>query len=329
MEVGARIAESRFKRNIYVPYYNVDYIRHQYNNTAVHTSTWAYSDINDIDNSRLYGNFYMDFDNKDDFELVRQDVTKVIALFKVTFSLKEDDIKIYFSGSKGVHLIISAITLGIEPSKDLHMVFKYIAKYINSFLPNKTIDLQVYNRRSMLRMPNSKHEVSNLYKIQLTHTELNTLTHQGIKELAIENRTIDDISPSINQMAKNRFEELKSKSEEQLKRSQIKKFDKKLDVDPLCIQTILSSSAPQGTRNHVVALLSSHFKARGYDSEEALKRLLIWNDEHCSPKMKRVEIKTTLSSIYSGNKNYGCSSLSLHGECNKEKCKLYNKKGGT
>ena len=56
----------------------------------------------------LYGDFYLDFDGdlEKDFNILKQDVLRVCTLIKETFSLKNKHIRVFFSGSKGFHILI-------------------------------------------------------------------------------------------------------------------------------------------------------------------------------------------------------------------------------
>ena len=328
-EVGARISNEIFVRNMYVPYYNVDWIRTKYDNTSIHASTWSYDNKDNIDESNIYGDFYMDFDSRDNFELVREDAKKAIGLLKVLFFLKPEEIRVFFSGRKGVHIIVPAITLGIVPCLDLHLTFKHIARYLNKFLINKTIDTQVYHKRAMLRISNSIHESSSLYKIQLSHAELCKLSHEEIKEKAKQNRKLENTKPTFNTRANKRLVEMANEAKEVIRRLEFKQHQIKLDFEPDCIKSILTNDTVQGSRNHVLALLASYFKVRGFPTDKAVAVIKEWNTTYCTPKVSEQEILNTVGSLYSGNKVYGCSSLSEYGECSKEKCKIYRKREDT
>ena len=72
---------------------------------------------------------------------------------------------------------------GIVPSKDLPRLHKEIVKRI---IPaGIQVDTMIYQRRGLLRIPNTINKKSNLYKISIQVDELNNLNINEIKEIAI------------------------------------------------------------------------------------------------------------------------------------------------
>lgn len=321
-EIGVR-QPNNFIRNVFITDDEIEDFRNKYNNTSIHKSVWYYDD-NDIDNANLYGDFYMDFDSHVGFEEVRADVIKVISMIKVVFKIDYNDMMFYFSGRKGIHLIIPAEIFGIEPDKDLHLLYKYIVSQFKEYTKYKTVDTQVYHRRAMLRLSESIHEKTGLYKIRITLDEL--LKSENIQELAKEVRKIENRKPILNSNAKQAILRYKENMVFDMKKQKIVSYDSILDFDPPCIKHLLSTTISQGERNYTATVIASHFRSRGYSNSEAEKLLMNWNIEFCYPKMPAHEIRGIIVSIYNGNKRYGCASLSRISECNSEECKLYKAK---
>lgn len=335
-EIGVKNKDGFFIRNMFVTSDSeIQIIRSSYNNTAIHRSVWQYNDVTNIDEAYLYGDFYMDFDSHVDFEHVREDAIKSIALLKVIFNLKTEDINIFFSGSKGVHLTVSAKVLGIEPDKKLHEIYKYIANYIRSYLKwrengdndkYKTLDIQPYHKRSTLRVRDSIHEKTGLYKTQITLDELVNKPLNDIKEICKSPRHIIQNNDILNTLANKSYLDFKKKVYTEVEKRSNIKVKSTLDFVPPCVQMLLSTPTSKGNRNYIATLLSSHFKSRGYDYETAEKLLEEWNETYCSPKIAVGELKQTLRSIYQGNKQYGCQSFSEVTGCDLTWCKLGKRK---
>ena len=70
-------------------------------------------------------------------------------------------------------------------------IYKYIANFAKGFTPNKTVDTQIYDNKRLFRIPNTRHEKSGLYKIPITLNELQTLSIDQIREMAVKQRVIE------------------------------------------------------------------------------------------------------------------------------------------
>lgn len=322
-----------FVRGIFTTIDKVNEIRTTYNNTAIHQSVWMYSE-QDQDKADLYGDYYMDFDSQN-FEEVRTDALKVIGLMKVLFGIKDENFKLYFSGSKGVHIIIPATIFGIKPDPMLHETYKFIARDISTYLKDrtkidsngkpkvyKTLDTQPYHKKAFLRMEHSIHEKTGLYKTRITIDELATKSHDELKAIAKNIRYLPEPKSEFIAQANKTFLEFQKKAHDFLNQKDYSRYNEQLEFDPPCIVHLLNNSTGQGTRNQVCSILCAHFRARGYDFDTALKMLEDWNRDYCSPRMASMALKASLRSMWNSNKRYGCSSLKDSGGCS-DKCQWY------
>lgn len=320
--------ERGFHRGSYVPYQTVSAFARGRSNYSVFTSAYRYSS-KCIDESELYGDLYLDFDDVDNFENVRKDALTALSYLKVVYHIEESQVRIYFSGNKGVHIIVPAEIFGIEPMHLLNGVFKTIATSIRSFTPNKTVDTKIYDNRRMFRIPNSIHEKSNLYKVPITPQELRTATHKEIRSLAEQPRSVlFDGNIETNHIAEQQFkkaiEEFYQFNKEVRKD---KRYKSKYDFTPPCIQHILSNGAQQGQRNISIACLTGFYKNSGKSLNETLDLVTEWNSNNSKPTSD-VELKRTVRSIFNGSKTYGCTTLKLISVCDELHCKLAKKKRG-
>jgi len=118
---------------------------------------------------------YFDFDSKADLAIAQKDAIEV-ANRLITRGLDEDNIGCYFTGGKGFSVEVE-INDYITPDK-----FKAITADIAGDLG--TFDTVVNDPNRIVRLANTKHQNSGLYKIPLTPEELVSLKIDEIKLLA-------------------------------------------------------------------------------------------------------------------------------------------------
>lgn len=311
-----------FKRNIIVPKLCKNMLREQRNNTGIFATAYCY-DIEDQDKANLYGDFYLDFDSTD-FELVRKDVIKAISYLKVVFRLPDVEkvCKIFFSGNKGAHIIVPAELLGITPSNDLNEVFKTIAEAIYEFTEHKTLDLRIYDKKRMFRMPNSKHESTGLHKVYLTVDEMKELSYDNIKEIAKFQREIPETEHVYCKEAATMFNFFRERSQKRLLEFNNVKSNGTLKYTPPCIKAILEDGAMNGKRNNTIAILASFYKASGKDLKTTIEELSEWNEERNAMPTPQAELNRTVRSMFTRENCFGCSAIKSLELCSDEKCRF-------
>lgn len=313
-----------FKRKDFLPHLLLKSTILKRNNYGIFQTTFRY-DTENQDEAFLYGDFYLDFDS-DNFEHARKDVLKAISYFKIVFNLKNPtkQLQIYFSGNKGFHITIPAEILGIKPRKDLNEIYKTIANAISQYTEFNTIDLKIYDNKRLFRIPNSKHEKTNLYKTPITLDELRHYSELEIKNIAKTPRLsfIHDLDKKPCIQACNMFETFIERTQIRVNDFKNIKSNGTLKYTPPCILQILEEGAKNGQRNNTIAILSSFFKSSGKDLSETISILEKWNIEKSSYPISESELKRTTRSIYNTQKNFGCSSIKSLGLCNKKDCKF-------
>lgn len=286
-----------------------------------------YYDNPNIEEADLYGDFYLDFDAEDDFDLARQDAITALSFFKTVFRLKEDDVKIYFSGKKGVHIIVPAKLLGVEPDKRLNLIYKEIATHIQTFTKQKTLDLVIYDNKRLLRVPGTIHEKTGLYKTRITPQELRHASVEELKEIAKTYRRYPGPQPEallngFANMQYKRYIEKMEATQKELSKKNSQRSQGTLNYMPPCVQHLLENGAQRGGRNNTVAALVSYFRATGLSHDETVEVLLEWNTSKNKQPLSTFEMKRTIKSVYMGNRIYGCSRLKELSICNESACKL-------
>lgn len=337
IEIGVRLPSGGFTRNIFKTIKDIPNMRKKYKNKGVYVSAYCYQDAkNKTEDTLLYGHLYIDLDldelkdssiENEAFEKIREDGLKTVSFISAIMGVDEEMVKIYYSGQKGLHIVVPAKVLGIQPMKDLNHVFKVIAKEIHKMSKYKTIDTGIYDNARLFSLPGVKHPVTGRYKIPLTYDELRTLSFKEIKKLAQGKRKVTYKDPRYNSKAHRIFqtyiEDWEKEKQEKNKKSK-KGYDQKLSFCPPCIESILNRPCPAGFRNNTAAALSSYFKQRGWSKKKGWRLINEWNEEYAN--LPKGELETTFESIYNGNYAYGCSTLELLGDCQKDKCKIGQQK---
>lgn len=291
---------------------------------------------------------YFDLDYSENPAVAQEEAIKLVEFFTGELDIQEQDLHIYFSGSKGFHILVDERALGVEPRKDLQRVYKHIAGYLRYRLgevqeqedengrpveytePLKAVDPVVYTVKRMLRLPYSRHQKTGLYKIELTLQQLKELTLDEIKERARTGQPIQREEKTVRKRPKagvfyadklHEYEEAAATTSD--KRSKTEYIFVK-DKPPVCVEDILNNGwKKDGDRNNATVQLCCYFKAAGYKKEEATSILEDWvvkftsADSRYSIQQRKANTRNVIESVYGSEKDYqfGCAFIrSLHGE---------------
>lgn len=131
--------------------------------------------------AKYFGPMYFDLDCEADVGAAIRDAKALVAKLK-TAGLTDDDMELYLSGKKGIHLLIPAKVFMEKPApvSRLHVIYKELA--FKFAVPST--DFQVYSGRSgrMFRTCYRQRENGN-WKVRLTAQELETLDETGYHDL--------------------------------------------------------------------------------------------------------------------------------------------------
>lgn len=281
---------------------------------------------------------YFDLDNKDltdhtkeeeAFEIIREDAKKIIAILEAIFYIPQEQLEIYFSGGKGLHILVPYQILGIHPTGDLHNVFRTIAVDIKKYLTYDTLDTGIYDKKRLFRLPNSIHGKTGLHKIPLTSTEVRTLSFADIKLLASKPRHIEVDKPLYSTRANRMYNKFIDAWKDELRKIEERKKqgtgDVKFNYTPPCINKILHEGIKEGQRNNTVAVLASHYKQSGLSENECLNRIEEFNKGFIMPPLTNNEVQRTVGSIFNAEYKYGCRTLIEMGLCSPD-CKIAQKR---
>ncbi len=341
VELGGK-AKSYFNRNVYVNLADkhctdrLNNFTDSCSNTDVYYGIYTYcikdilhQDKSVLETCKLLAPFYLDFDIEhieieDNYKTVRRELYQTVMYFYRDWGIPKEYIEIYFSGAKGFHLLIRPVIFDGKPEYDLNRRYKALAKFVAKKRALQHVDLQIYDRKRLFRIPNSINSKSGLYKIPLSLHTLMYSTYEEIKELARTPQEPSDIPIRKVQKAAKYYKYLFTKVKKKQARKTSSSFSaKKVEQDRQlrqllpCIKEVLEFGTEQGKRNSTtIALASSLFQA-GYSLEDTRNILIAWNNAN-SPPLSQRELETTMMSAYRMSKDerfYGCSSIQDLGLC--------------
>ena len=315
IEVGGKI-NNNFSRNYYINKSELNNAIQRFDGDTYMT-IYSY-ESEDINTTNFIAPFYLDLDIDD----IENNYDKLIIDLKIvykklcdTFKIDKSDIQLYFSGSKGFHILISDKIFGFEPNRDINKKFKKIALYIKGYTITKCIDTKIYDNRRLFRVPNTINSKTGLYKVYIPYNKLIKMTYEELKEYASKPKQKKIALYKYNEQAREKFDELIETIEQQ-ERS---KVDTKLAQEYIrsckllpCVEYILQNGAPNGQRNNTTVALANSLFQIGNSLEDVREIITEWNMVKNEEPLPQSEINATVFSAYQNSKNnvfYGCSAF--------------------
>lgn len=321
-----------FGRKIYVDPNKISEVRKKFNNTDVYATILSYN--KEVQNdSDLYGPMYLDLDlnieTDADYNILKSDLCKIVAYLETSYGIPSHYIKYYFTGKKGFHLIIGPEVFDILPDNNLNIYYKEIAKELNKATTTQLIDTKIYDKKRLLRLPNSINGKTGLYKVPVTYEQILAMSFSEMKDYASNPKPIIKVESSSCEKAVNRFNEIK----DLITKPKQKNIDKNIKVKPIdditppdCIYSILDNGAQEGNRNNTTIILASSFFQNGASYQDTLDIVTQWNELKNDPALSEAEVVTTVASAYQqvqAGRRYGCNSIKESGLCIGGDCKLF------
>lgn len=253
-----------------------------------------------------------DIDSKDLREAHRQLIQLLRNINQ--YGVSVDSCKIYFSGSKGFHVLLPSELVGVEPSEDIHLRFRtFTAKLAKGI----KLDTSIYDKVKLFRLPNTINAKSGLYKIRLNAFEIQSLNTEDIKELAKEpRREWETTNVKFNEELKNMY------WSDAVKRN-YEPMDQTEGVrTKLCMHKMMQGVG-EGNRDNIGLRVATHLKSSGLSQRMMLASLEEWNESN-NPPMIDKDIERIFRQGLT-HYDFGCNDPIKLEYCDK-KCALY--KGG-
>ena len=306
-------------------------LRRDYNNTDLYCSVFCY-DRQEFAGAKIYGPLYFDFDcaleNDEQLQQMKREINSVIYTLIQDFGIPKEQCLLFFSGSKGFHLLISPVIFGWGyQDKSFVQDMKTFVTDIRKTMIDKrgasSLDLQVYDSRRVLRLTNSVNSKSGLYKIPLSHEQFRHITLDTLLRVASEPSKIKTPKPVLIPSAQQHWLQISKKKDSVPTHKTT--VQKKQDMLP-CIKKLLLDGVEQGQRNNTAVALTNALLQLGYGADEVVEALIDWNQLN-RPPLSEDELGTVLHSaqtMFHHDKTYGCTGFKNLGLCTKE-CRFFGR----
>lgn len=239
----------------------------------------------------------------------------LLRFFLDTWGVDPKGIDTYFSGSKGFHLMLDTRVFGgIAPSKSLPLTFSAMRWHLAQKLPEaqrQVMDLTIKDRVRLLRLPNTIHERSGLFKVILSTDEIRNSSPEEIRKLAETPRPLQHTDETgliskdrgqENPAARRFFLHIHQQARRATRRPFEYRFRRRADtteVNFACagLQRMWASAVGQGYRNNCAIRLASEFRLMGLSKSETRERLFQWNQRN-EIELPRHELESVLDSAF-------------------------------
>jgi DNA primase catalytic subunit len=208
------------------------------------------------------------------------------SFFLERWQVDPNAMQIYFSGAKGFHLMLDTRVFGkILPSKNSPLIFDSLRRHLALEIAEPfrdTVDLAIKDRVRLLRLPNTIHEKSKLYKVSLSLDELRRLSLAEIREVAQTHRALaltdetgflsyTDVKE--NPAASEIFQHVRRQLKKLTRKPFAYRFRRPADLTQLtfpcaALQKIWESHIEPGYRNNCAIRLASGLRLLGLREDE-------------------------------------------------------------
>lgn len=322
IELGGKI-NGVFKRNILIESSKKEETLNKYDFTDTYSTIYSYDNKNQ-DLANVIAPLYIDLDINDlekDYDKLRKDVLLLIRKLKTVFHLQDDNIQIFFSGSKGYHLIIPYQVFGIQPSRDLNDKYKLIATELKSYTITKSIDTRIYDSKRLFREPNTINTKTGLYKVYMTLDQVRNYTYEELIQRASSKQDIGEVNIEYNIKSDEAFNrminELKERQKKIINHKVARQMLQNKELLP-CVKYILQNGAQKGGRNNTAMALASALFQRNEDKEYVEEIMDTWNKTKLDEPLPERELELTVRSAYNNvndGRRYGCGAFIDMGIC--------------
>lgn len=255
---------------------------------------------------------FFDLDNADDPASTIEDVKKLYGYMTEVLQIQSANVRMYFSGKKGFHVVIDPEVFDIRPHHEIHLRVRKAAITISEHLGLKSFDSKVYSCRRVLRVVNSIHETTKLFKIEVSLADLGKgIEH--IRAMAVKpqqpsrpEEPEDEIS--VVEEAKEFWDGIKMEVEEAEELSNLKPDHMIHDFGdlPVCIKHLLSlpSLPTSNSGNRTILAVAAYMKDIGWKEAKAAETIIPWATKLSNignagkPKVVEAGVRATIAFVY-------------------------------
>lgn len=248
------------------------------------------------------------------------------------WGVPEAGLHAFFSGAKGFHLLIDVRVFGrVTPARELHRIFSRLRLELLRDLEEadrERFDLAIGDKMRLLRLPNTRHAGSGLFKIPLSGEELSKCPLAEILALARAARSLPGLAagglePVARVAAVAGLVERYRRARLALRRGRgphpyRMRTPPRSPEEALCAarRELWRGEVGPGMRNNVAIRLASALRLAGYDRPRTLALLVEWDRRQPTP-LPESEIRAVVASAYARPYpyTYGCHDDVIRAFC--------------
>lgn len=210
-----------------------------------------------------------DIDSKD-LEVSRENTLRLLQYLESVGLYNDDAGKLAFSGSKGFHIHIN--TEHTFAPAELKAFCMHLAKQVKFRVEaGFKIDPQVYNTNRIFRVPNTPHEKSGLFKVEMLSQDIANFSMDEIKEAA---KTIQPLYPYRSAIGQAVVLEALARMPK--KKVQLEPPTATIEVGELrpCLAAIQAGDMADGESNAGLVRLANHYRKAGLSKASCRQKLV-------------------------------------------------------
>ena len=260
-----------------------------------------------------------DIDSKD-LEVSRDNTMRLLQYLEQQGLYTDFAAKVAFSGSKGFHVHIN--TEHTFYPKELKEFCLYITKQIKfNMSAGFKIDPTIYNTNRIFRVPNTPHEKSGLFKVEMLSNDLITFTMDQIIEAA---KVPQETYPYESAISADAVQQVLAHLPKKSTLANIAYETPTVipSSDKPCIVALQSGDMKDGESNSGLLRLANHYRQLGYSKEDTRVKLIeaAANREVKHPGTNTITLdkinQEILYSIFNGDGyTFTCSDWMLQDKC--------------
>ncbi|WP_155298980.1 hypothetical protein [Deinococcus kurensis] len=270
--------------------------------------------------------FILDIDRGDlnDAAAAAADAYHVLSAFA------PGQVRLFFSGKKGFHLVVPAQVFGFEPSEYLGAVQRRMAASLQQDFGIE-VDTTAYSRARLFRTRGSRHTGTGLFRVEIAPDQLADLV--SLKEYASAPKGILNVAAPVATPQAAEWYGSHLRDELAFRAAQTRFEDSpslSASEHHPCFQKLLELGPPApDTRHRAYVTMVSYCKSAGMTKKETEALLLPWTQQHPltntskSRAHLRLEMSADIRSLYASSRTkFHCQYAMALKVCSKS-CPLY------
>lgn len=322
MELAALLANGKMVRDHYVRVGNPNAIAawaERFDHTDVLASVGSFIAPNN--NSACILPPYFDIACPTDLPATRESALTLCQMLMDRACVPQESLDIFFSGAEGFHVVVAPEVFRAFSSPYALGLYKKMAQKARE-AGVRFLDERVYCRKRLLRLSNTRHRRSGLFKIPLRYEELREISMEGILRLAAQPRADDTFTrPQVSEPAAawfrtaiTAFAGLQAHAHRPAAGRNFKQGWRM----PPCVKVVQNTVLADGIRHCAYAALARFYSWINMHPDEIRERIETLDSRNPIRDPDYVERTITWARDHPGFP--GCHDESLHRYCRPENC---------